>query len=245
MGLGKPRHLMESSTDSRIGWRYSLKACLMPRTFIYPRTASFRFVRALSGSSPWVIISNSGQYTVYPPLCGSGINSAVICKRCITLPPFYNRFTTGIDVCQGYLTRGARWGRISKAMKNSVCPYFISGRVLYDGDGQNKGSLRQQTRLLMQQLPLPYLFTSSCWLNKETANNKYYTNNTQRDSQEYRKSFKKITCKSNGKNSNTQVEYCLGNKFSATSTTVFHYYNFYHILRELSSDFARGMRWLG
>ena len=81
------RHQIATSRDSRMSLRYSLKACLMPIVFMYPRTASLRFPIASSGSSPCDIMSNSGQYTVYPPLRGSGISSAEICNRCIVPPP--------------------------------------------------------------------------------------------------------------------------------------------------------------
>src|SRR3989338_2270012 len=84
---GKAGHQTVTSIDSRMGLRYSLKACLMPTALMYPVTASLRFAIASSGSSPCDIMSNSGQYTVYPPFDGSGINSAEICNRCIALPP--------------------------------------------------------------------------------------------------------------------------------------------------------------
>jgi len=85
---GKAGHQTVTSIDSRMGLRYSLKACLMPIVLMYPATASLRFIIASSGSSPCDIMSNSGQYTVYPPFDGSEINSAEICNRCIALPPF-------------------------------------------------------------------------------------------------------------------------------------------------------------
>ena len=83
----KAGHEIATSTDSRMSLRYSLKAFLIPIVFIYPHTASLRFPIASSGSSPWDIMSNSGQYTVYPPLRESGINSAETCRRCIMPPP--------------------------------------------------------------------------------------------------------------------------------------------------------------
>jgi hypothetical protein len=64
-----------------------LKAFLTPIVFMYPEII---LVSASSGSSPWLIISNSGQYTVYPPLRESGINSVVSCNRCIISPPRQN-----------------------------------------------------------------------------------------------------------------------------------------------------------
>lgn len=76
-------HLIETSTVSLMSLRYSLKACFTPTVLMYPRKASRRLAMESSGLSPCVIMSNSGQYTVYPPLLVSGINSAVICKRCI------------------------------------------------------------------------------------------------------------------------------------------------------------------
>jgi len=112
---GKPRHLMESSIDSRMGCLYSLKASLMPTTLIYPRTASFRFARASSGSSPWVMTSNSGQYAVYPPLFGSGINSAVICKRCVIVFP------------SGYFYLGSNVARVKAVVNEFVGKFACFG----------------------------------------------------------------------------------------------------------------------
>jgi len=105
-------------------------------------------------------------------------------------------------------------------------PGRINGRALCFGGGQGRAHRMRPAILLMPQLSLPYLITSLARMNKKTPYNKYYTEQTKRESQENRKFFEEIARQTNCENSCSQIKYCFGNKCSSRFIYHINYFKF-------------------
>ncbi|HEC93730.1 MAG TPA: NAD-dependent epimerase/dehydratase family protein, partial [Candidatus Atribacteria bacterium] len=121
-------------------------------------------------------------------------------------------------------------------IKREIRKERINERVflsLFDG-AQSKLLLRRLLRLLKQTISLSLFFTSLFRKNNYTAEDKYNTQDTNCNSPESRKLFKKVTCQPNYKDSLAQICYCLGNELYFLFIHYFHSSQLYYRLKTLS-----------
>ncbi|MBU0649475.1 hypothetical protein KJ969_05275, partial [Patescibacteria group bacterium] len=134
----------------------------------------------------------------------------------------------------GYSSRWVKVSELNVGEKIAV-PREINGRVSYGGDGQYTLGLEQTQELLEALITSTYLFSFGFRLDKDTSNERYYTNNSQGSSEHSGKFFEEITSQTNSKNCLSKVSHYLSNKFSAISLNNIHCKKLYHALESLSS----------
>ncbi|MBU4257729.1 hypothetical protein KKC04_04960 [Patescibacteria group bacterium] len=135
-----------------------------------------------------------------------------------------------------YLTREG-WKKVIELSVGGeiAVPREINGRASCVGDGQYTLGLEQTQELLEALITSTYLFPFGFRLDKDTSNERYYTNNSQGNSEHSGEFFEEITGQTNSKNCLSKVSHYLSNKFSAISLNNIHWKKLYHAFESLSS----------